>query len=112
MRAFTLIVAGLALAAPGLAGCAGVGALLAQTSLADQGQVIAQRRCAGCHAIGLDADPAAVAPPFRKLARRYDPFTLSARMEEISAHGSGEMPPILIRPNTARKLVAYFDTLR
>ncbi|MGA0605201.1 c-type cytochrome [Phenylobacterium sp. VNQ135] len=96
-----------------LSGCASTGPTPVAVSdpAVDRGQAFAARRCGGCHAIGLDASPAASGPPFWKLQRRYNPLSLQKRFAEVSEHGSGEMPPIEISRAEAEDLIAYFRTL-
>jgi mono/diheme cytochrome c family protein len=108
------------LAALGLASltvaCAGHGAgpgpAMAQASPAAQrGQAIAERRCSGCHVVGLDDRDGAAGPRFRDLRLRFNGISLQRRFGEISAHGSGQMPPIQITAAEAEDLVAYFESL-
>lgn len=79
---------------------------------AQRGRSFAERRCAGCHTIGLDNSPGASGPRFQDLQRRFNPHSLRLRFGEISEHGSGRMPPIEIERPDADDLVAYFDSLR
>lgn len=80
-------------------------------SAAERGQRLAEARCGGCHAVGLDEKPAASGPRFRDLRVRYNALSLQKRFVEISQHGTGEMPPIKISNADAEDLVAYFDSL-
>ena len=106
---------GLAAALAGCAGAAGVQAVGAGPG-ADppvlRGQAFAERRCAGCHVVGLDDGPASFGPRFRDLRVRYNALSLQRRFTEISQHGSGEMPPIQIGRQEAEDLVAYLETLQ
>lgn len=77
----------------------------------ERGRSLAERRCAGCHAVGLDERPMADGPRFRDLARRYNAISLQRRFVEISQHGSGEMPPVQISQSDAEDLVAYLGSL-
>lgn len=76
-----------------------------------RGQQIAERRCAGCHAIGLDDAPATSGPRFRDLRNRYNALSLQRRFEAISQHGAGEMPPVQIGSSDAEGLIAYLESL-
>jgi mono/diheme cytochrome c family protein len=104
----------LLLAAAALAGCAGS---LPQVSTpmdqlrAERGKAFAERRCAGCHMIGLDETSSSSGPRFRDLRMRSNALSLQTRFAEISAHGIGEMPPIEITQSQAEDLVAYFESL-
>jgi mono/diheme cytochrome c family protein len=108
----------LACAALLIAGCASQGALRGPIAgpaplspAAERGQRLAETRCAGCHAVGLDEKPAASGPRFRDLRTRYNALSLQKRFAQISQHGTGEMPPIQISNADAEDLVAYFDSL-
>ncbi|WP_332765874.1 c-type cytochrome [Phenylobacterium sp.] len=102
--------------AAALAGCAGATGVQAVGGGADpavqRGQAFAERRCAGCHVVGLDDGPASFGPRFRDLRIRYNALSLQRRFTEISQHGSGEMPPIQIGRREAEDLVAYLETLQ
>lgn len=104
--------------AAALAGCAGaaavpaVGGAAAADPVVQRGQAFAERRCAGCHVVGLDDGPASFGPRFRDLRVRYNALSLQRRFTEISQHGSGEMPPIQIGRQEAEDLVAYLETLQ
>ncbi len=78
---------------------------------ADRGLAFAERRCAGCHMVGLDETSAADGPRFRDLRIRYNARSLERRFAEISQHGTGEMPPVAFSASEAGDLVAYFDSL-
>jgi Cytochrome c. len=111
--ALLLLIAGVL-----VSGCAGMNAGpataagVALSPAAARGEAFAMRRCGGCHAVGLDASPAASGPPFWRLERRYNALALQKRFAEVSQHGSGEMPPIEISRVEAEDLLAYFETLR
>lgn len=109
MRAL-LVAAGAGLLA---AGCATAGAPVASgpDPAVQRGQAFAQRRCAGCHVIGLDEYDGTSGPRFRDLRMRFNPLSLQRRFGEISQHGSGEMPPIQITRSEAEDLVAYIQSL-
>lgn len=104
----TFLAAGCASKGP-IAGPDAGGAPLSPS--AERGQRLAQARCAGCHAVGLDENPAASGPRFRDLRMRYNALSLQRRFAEISEHGAGEMPPIQIGASDAEDLVAYFESL-
>jgi mono/diheme cytochrome c family protein len=104
----------LALGAALLGGCAGSlppAAALGGDVRVERGRALAERRCAGCHTIGLDASSAPSGPRFRDLRMRTNPLSLSRRFAEISAHGIGEMPPVEITGQQAEDLIAYFESL-
>jgi mono/diheme cytochrome c family protein len=102
------------LTAASLAGCAGSlpGPSTSMDELrVERGRAFAQRRCAGCHTIGLDESSATSGPRFRDLRMRSNAISLQRRFADISAHGMGEMPPIEITAPEAEDLIAYFESL-
>jgi mono/diheme cytochrome c family protein len=116
MRLRSLIcAAGLALAGCASAPPPGHPAGLAPAARLDpaqqRGHDFAQRRCAGCHTIGLDDGGARDGPAFRTLAMRYNPISLERRFAAVSAHGFDRMPPVSFTKSEAEDLVAYFDSL-
>lgn len=108
-RVITILLGVLALGA--CASAAGPPLAAGDDPSIERGRAFAERRCAGCHAIGLDETSAASGPRFRDLRLRSNPLSLQRRFAEISAHGIGEMPPIEIRASDAEDLIAYFESL-
>ncbi|MFN3583406.1 c-type cytochrome [Phenylobacterium sp.] len=106
--ASALLAAGCAVQGAGRRPIAGPAPL---SPAAERGQRLAEARCGGCHAVGLDEKPAASGPRFRDLRTRYNALSLQKRFVEISQHGTGEMPPIQISNADAEDLIAYFDSL-
>ena len=104
--------------AAALAGCAGaavvpeVEADAADDTAVQRSQAFAERRCAGCHVVGMGDGRTSFGPRFRDLRVRYNALSLQRRFTEISQHGSGEMPPIQIGRQEAEDLVAYLETLQ
>ena len=84
---------------------------LAFSPTADRGLTFAQQRCSGCHMVGLDETSATEGPRFRDLQMRYNRLSLENRFQEISRHGTGEMPPVALSSSDADDLIAYFETL-
>ena len=84
---------------------------LAFSPAADRGLAFAQQRCSGCHMVGLDETSATEGPRFRDLQMRYNSLSLEKRFQEISRHGTGEMPPVALSSSDAEDLIAYFATL-
>lgn len=109
MRRLTLF-----LAATTLSACAGLPSAPTQARFdpaAERGLAFAERRCAGCHMVGLDETAATSGPRFRDLKVRYNTLSLSRRFAQISQHGTGEMPPVAFTSAEAEDLIAYFDSL-
>ena len=88
--------------------------LPAQASeLVDQGQDLAQRLCASCHAIGRgEHSPIPVAPAFRRIEPRMDLEQMVERLQNGLIAGHPEMPVFVLKENEARALVAYMKSLR
>ena len=78
---------------------------------ADRGLAFAERRCAGCHMVGLDETSATDGPRFRDLRFRYNALSLERRFAEVSQHGTGAMPPVAFSASEAEDLAAYFESL-
>lgn len=75
---------------------------------AASGTRLAQRACAGCHAVGsAGLSPNPRSPPFRTLAAQLPGAALGAQLEAIVRNGHGEMPPIYMSPDEIRDLAAY-----
>ena len=95
-----------------LSACAaGHGAKLAQDPAPDRGHRVAQRVCAGCHAVeDTGASPRPNAPAFASLEMRHT-ASLSGRVAELTRKGHYEMPPLQLRPDEVDDLVSYIASL-
>ena len=83
------------------------------SELADQGQTLAQRLCASCHAIGRgERSPIPVAPAFRRIEPRVDLEQMIERLQDGLIAGHPEMPVFILKDDEARALVAYMKSLR
>ena len=77
------------------------------------GEVLLQKNCAGCHAVGMEeASPNPKSPPFREVAKRYDPGNLEEALAEGIVTGHNEMPEFVFDPDQIAEIVAYLRTLR
>jgi cytochrome c553 len=97
-----------------LTACASIPVQPAQVAFsqtANRGMAFAEQRCSGCHMVGLDETSATEGPRFRDLQMRYNSLSLERRFQEISRHGTGEMPPVALSSSDAEALIAYFETL-
>ena len=84
----------------------------APATAAERGRDLAQRRCAGCHALDLQSQsPRMNAPPFREMRIRYNQASFQHRMAEISEGGHYDMPPLRLDPADARDVAAYIESL-
>lgn len=76
------------------------------------GGSLAQRLCAGCHAIGRDGDsPMKSAPPFRTLGGVYPVTDLQEALAEglVTAHPA--MPAFELQPQEIADLIAYLESV-
>lgn len=77
-----------------------------------RGAVLAQTRCASCHATGAsDSSPMLAAPPFRSLSQRYPVTDLQEALAEglVTAHPA--MPQITMEEADIADLIAYLDSV-
>jgi len=83
------------------------------TSLQKQGYALAERMCAGCHAVGRTGrSPHLGAPPFRELDRRVDIDTFVARLREGLTSGHPDMPTFRFSRQDARSFTAYLRAIQ
>ncbi len=86
--------------------------LLAAPAKADDGEALAERHCARCHAIGETGDSALPeAPPFREIAQRYPPESLAESFAEGITTGHDEMPEFVFDVDEVGLLIAHFEKL-
>jgi mono/diheme cytochrome c family protein len=99
-----------------LIGGAAAFALLAPAALppaVQSGEQIAQKRCASCHAIGLQArSPKVHAPTFDEIRLEYNAPYLEKKLADIAKRGHRSMPAIPISPKEAADIAAYVESLR
>ena len=85
---------------------------MASGAAADRGLALANRNCAGCHAVGQDgASPLAAAPPFRQVSTQFDQTALAEHLREIAATGYYKMPAGRLRQDEVEDLTAYINGL-
>lgn len=85
---------------------------LPRSGSAAVGGSVAQRLCAGCHAIGRDGDsPMKAAPPFRTMGVVYPVSDLQEAFAEglVTAHPA--MPAFELEPQDIADLVAYLESV-
>ncbi|RKE72991.1 c-type cytochrome [Pseudorhodoplanes sinuspersici] len=89
------------------------GTAFAQYGPVQEGQDLALRLCATCHAIGsAERSPNAAAPAFRHIEPRVDLDELGKRLQEGLIAGHPEMPVFVLREREARALVTYLRSLQ
>jgi mono/diheme cytochrome c family protein len=78
-----------------------------------QGYALAERMCAGCHAVGrADQSPHIGAPPFRSLDRRVDIDSFVARLRDGLTSGHPDMPTFRFTRQDARAFIAYLRSVQ
>lgn len=93
------------------AACASIGAVNRPNVSA--GRAFLERSCAGCHGIGLmDRSPDPHAPTLRRLALTRSDQALARALEEVSAKGHIDMPPVYVTPEERRQVLIYLHALR
>ena len=81
-------------------------------SLAENGQIIAQNQCSGCHAIGAeDVSPREDAPPLRTVLAEYDPDALADDFREGIHVGHPDMPDFDFGTRGVDSVLAYLLTI-
>ena len=85
---------------------------VAQTSsVPERGRVIAEQKCARCHAIGRnDERPHAIVTPFHDLHTRYPIEMLIDAQKTGIISGHDEMPMFELSREDMRALLAYIDS--
>jgi mono/diheme cytochrome c family protein len=85
----------------------------AQTSLVREGQAIAVRMCAACHAVGrADVSPHVTAPPLRHLDRHVDLDTFGDRLRDGLLGPHAGMPMFRFSRDDAHAFVAYLRSIQ
>ena len=76
-----------------------------------KGRFLAEKYCAGCHAVGpIGASRRAAAPPFRQLQARYPVEALQEALAEGISTGHPEMPEFVFFPGDIDNFIAYLKT--
>ena len=89
------------------------GAAQAQGRSLVDGQAVARRDCAMCHAIGPQGDsPHAGAPPFRDLHKRFAVDEMEAGMLADLLTGHPAMPAMRLSPAEVHDLLDYLKSLQ
>jgi mono/diheme cytochrome c family protein len=77
-----------------------------------QGEELAERMCAQCHALGSSVDsPHPDAPPFGMLNRRIDLDTFTDRLRAGLVSGHPDMPTVRFSREDARALLLYLRAI-
>lgn len=79
---------------------------------AQRGAVVADQKCATCHAVALTGESKHVqAPPFRIVARKYRPDDLAEAFAEGIVVGHKDMPEFQLTIRQIDDLISYFKVL-
>jgi cytochrome c len=110
-RGETMRLSGLSILA-GLLLTAAEAALPASAQDIGEGRRLAERRCAGCHAIGqTGASPHASAPPFRLIAAKGHVDDLQEALAEGITVGHPDMPEFEFTPDEIADFLGYLKSL-
>lgn len=94
-----------------LAGCDAALGAPPQPAL-NQGEGLAQRHCATCHALTSDApSPLADAPPFPQLRARYPTSDMAAILERRMTEIHRRMPLLEMGPDEVNAFLAYWEAV-
>ena len=78
----------------------------------ETGQVIAERDCSSCHAVGREGEsPFEGAPRWRDLHNRFDVGGLAESLAEGISVGHEAMPARVYEPADVQALIAYLKSL-
>ena len=79
----------------------------------EQGRLLVDANCSGCHAIGLsDASPHQDAPPFRTLSERYPNDSLAETLSKGIPIEHPDMPDFLATASQIDEITAYILSLQ
>jgi len=82
-----------------------------ELTAAERGHLIAQQRCASCHAVEPGAErPRPRAPGFATREMRHT-AGLEGRLDQLTRKGHYDMPPMSLQPSEVSDLLAYIDSL-
>ena len=83
------------------------------TALEQHGKALAERMCAGCHAVGRGGNsPHVGAPPFRALDRRVDLDTFTDQLREGLMVAHPDMPTFRFSREDARAFLLYLRSIQ
>jgi len=83
-----------------------------QAALAEDGRIIAETQCAGCHAIAdTGASPLEAAPVFRTVLSRYSAEALEQDLIE-GIRVAHPMPEFHFNPQGADALIVYLQSIQ
>ena len=78
-----------------------------------EGQAMAERLCARCHAVGKEgASPLKEAPAFRTFAQKWPIESLAEAFAEGIVTGHPDMPEFKFEPKQIDALLSYLDSVQ
>ena len=102
--AFALIMLGASTASAGTA---------ERAPLKQQGRILVEKMCGGCHAIGKDdTSPHVAAPAFRILDRQLDLDSFADRLRRGLLTGHQDMPMFRLSRDDAYAITAYIRSIQ
>lgn len=79
----------------------------------ERGEVLMQRHCARCHAVGKTGrSPVHAAPPMRELGQRYPLENLAEALAEGILTGHPAMPEFRFGPDDVLSIIRYLDSIQ
>ena len=77
------------------------------------GRTLAERHCAGCHAIGrTGASPNDAAPPFRRFSARWPIESLAEALAEGIVTGHPDMPTFTFSPGEIDDFLGWLESVQ
>ncbi len=84
-----------------------------QSAAFENGQLVAQRQCSACHAVGAaGTSPRVEAPLFRTILSRYRSDVLEEELVERIKIGHSAMPEFQLNPAAASDLIVYLRSIQ
>lgn len=78
----------------------------------EDGKLIAETLCSGCHSISAEGDsPFSKAPPFHQVVKNWSPEILAKALSEGIVVGHEAMPEFQFGPEVLADFLAYLSTL-
>jgi cytochrome c len=96
-----------------LLGFAGVHARAVDKTLVNKGEVLLEKNCSRCHAIGKQGNsPHPQAPPFRTLSSKYPIDDLAESLAEGIVSGHPDMPIFVFGPQDVEAIIDYLQSVQ
>ena len=87
--------------------------LAVDKNLVNKGEILLEKNCSRCHAIGKEGDsPHPQAPPFRTLSSRYPIDNLAESLAEGIVSGHPDMPIFVFSPHDVEAIIQYLQSIQ